>query len=96
MNLHCAVVKAYQKRSNPALSTSRWPGRTIRSPPPAAHRADGYGNQHPFGNQATGHYWPALGFASQPCGWFALSRMMTLQALWLASHALRLVRPTVN
>ena len=24
---------------------------------------------------------PALGFASQPCDWFAFSRMMTLQAL---------------
>jgi hypothetical protein len=24
---------------------------------------------------------PVLGFASQPCGWFAFSRMMTLQAL---------------
>ncbi len=38
-------------------------------------------SQHPFGGQATGQKWPALGFASQPCDWFAFSRMKTLQAL---------------
>jgi len=28
-------------------------------------------SQHPFGDQATSQLRPALGFASQPCDWFA-------------------------
>jgi hypothetical protein len=38
-------------------------------------------SQHPFGNPATTTCKvEVLGFASQPFGWFAFSRMMTLQA----------------
>jgi hypothetical protein len=51
-------------------------------------------SQHPFGNQATDHKYHAkhgrerpFGFASQPYGWFAFSRMMTLQALMSRNYA---------
>ena len=69
-----------------AKSTSRWPNDPIVCRRAVNyHRADG--SQHPFGNQATipchAEAPPsmALGFAPQPCDWFAFSRMMTLQAL---------------
>jgi len=40
-------------------------------------------SQHPFGGQAASHKkWSALSFAPQSFDWFALSRMMTLQALF--------------
>jgi len=55
---------------------------------PTALARDPGGSQHPFGNPATEQLTvrehdvrrPALGFAPQPYGWFAFSRMMTQQA----------------
>ena len=72
---------------NAAKSTSRWLGEVFRMS--GANRGQDCilttitprDSQHPFGGQATGHFWPALGFAPQPYDWFAFSRMMTLQAL---------------
>ncbi len=43
-------------------------------------------SQHPFGGQATSQLRLALGFAPQPCDWFAFSRMKTLQALFDAKY----------
>jgi hypothetical protein len=72
-----------------AQSTSRWPEifRKLIAVATLARNSDD--RQHPFGNPATGpqnrgnHATGdlALGFAPQPCDWFAFSRMMTQQAV---------------
>jgi len=59
-----------------ALSTSRWHGKL-----PHFRRPRG---RQPTSFRQPGHSpWRALSFASQPCDWFAFSRMMTQQALRL-------------
>jgi hypothetical protein len=71
-----------------AKSTSRWLNPIhLRLKWSEDHRNH---SQHPFGNQAAVRVFharhevrPALGFAPQPCDWFAFSRMMTPQALVL-------------
>jgi hypothetical protein len=69
-------------KSNLALAQNIQVSRADHTP-----KCDRDDSQHPFGNPATAtdcefqrnrRIRAALGFASQPCDWFAFSRMMTL------------------
>jgi hypothetical protein len=77
MGLQAAVVKAYQLhgvlRYQPRVGSEVSDVR--RSQSPRGTRPDRNCSlvncQHPFGDQAASQKWLALGFAPQPCDWFA-------------------------
>jgi hypothetical protein len=88
MGLRFAAGEDLTKTWSLRNQTSRWL-RTSKSVAPIVHLSSNRDDsQHPFGDQATAVCKTvALGFASQPCDWFAFSRMMTLQARLTRNYA---------
>ena len=94
-----AVVGSKHYTQVLAQSTSRWHGRVFRSESPRRRFARSAATANilsvaglPSERHVKRGARPALGFASQPCDWFAVSRMKTQQALHQQSAETPFVR----